>query len=162
MKTPALSALLDRFHNFPMPGNPDQHNCYCGPEEIEAARAELAELTELAEADKLPCYLCAVPGKDKRARTTICASCGYALKVEVESLRTENRARAYANRCLGNENDALKATLKHDDPAMFKAWQEDDEEHARLRKEIRLLTAELAIAQSAARVLARLLLKEKP
>ena len=63
-----------------------------------------------------------------------------ALTAEVEKLR--------------EENDALRATLEQDDPAMFKAWQEDDEEHARLRREIRLLTAELAQAQSSSRVLA--------
>jgi hypothetical protein len=113
MKTTALAALLDEFHRFGTPSHPDQQICCCNERDIELARAELDEIQAYAD---LPCYLCAVPGKDERCRTSVCANCGHKLLVERDQLRAENRKlkleRAiaiaelhYANAVTGDEED---------------------------------------------------------
>ncbi len=71
----------------------DLQTLFCGESEADhkdvyrVAVAVLEELEQLrAEAD-MPCYLCAVPGKNERARTSICTQCGEQLRVENERLK---------------------------------------------------------------------------
>lgn len=56
------------------------------------ARPALSALLDEVERQRIesemPCYLCAIPGKDERARTSVCASCGQKFHAEAERLRT--------------------------------------------------------------------------
>ncbi len=72
---------------------------------LEAERNLRVTVRALEAERDMPCYLCAVPGKDTRCRTSVCASCGERLKVQLDA--TEARVAA-----LEGERDDARHTAE--------------------------------------------------